>query len=77
MNATNSFAFVTTVATICLSDIQRDGVPSNFLNADILGTIINSSILNILGNIGSTPIKYHILFLSDQTNHAVLVTNYR
>ncbi|OII71707.1 uncharacterized protein cubi_01321 [Cryptosporidium ubiquitum] len=53
-----------------------NGIPKNFINADLLNTIINSSILNVFGNIGSTPIEYHILYLSDQTNHAVLVTNF-
>ncbi|KAH8585237.1 uncharacterized protein ELE39_002170 [Cryptosporidium sp. chipmunk genotype I] len=55
--------------------IQIDGIPKNVINADLLNAIINSSMLSVLGNIGSTPIKYHILFLSNQTNHAVLVTN--
>ncbi|CUV05454.1 hypothetical protein CPHLJ_4g745 [Cryptosporidium parvum] len=55
--------------------IKIEGIPKNFINADLLNAIINSSILNILGNIGSAPIKYHILFLSDQTNHAILVTD--
>ncbi|KAK6588256.1 hypothetical protein RS030_6778 [Cryptosporidium xiaoi] len=52
-----------------------DGIPEDIINHDLLEALINSSIISILGNIGSIPLKYNIIYVSSKLNNAIIVTD--